>query len=136
MIDAFFSLARETAWALRKLGRVMLIVIVTLIIARAALPFAVKTYVNHTLDKIPGYRGRLNDVDIHLWRGAYEIIGLDIIKSDGKVPVPFFSVKSADLSVQWRELFHGSVVGKITLDQPKLNFVENAEKEKKPDGHG
>jgi len=91
---------------------------------RLALPHLVKDYVNRTLSKIPGYRGRVERIHIHLWRGAYTIDGLDLVKTDGNVPVPFFSTRKADLSVEWRELFHGALVGEVELANPKLNFVQ------------
>jgi uncharacterized protein DUF748 len=97
---------------------------VSLVALRLALPHLVKNYVNRTLSEIPGYRGRVGDIDIALWRGAYTIHRLDLVKTDGKVPVPFFSTTKADLSVQWRELFHGALVGEIELAKPKLNFVQ------------
>jgi hypothetical protein len=106
------------------------VLFIGLIVFRLYLPEIVKNYVNRTLDKIPGYKGHVDDIDLSLWRGAYQIIGLDLKKISGDVPVPFFSVKTADLSVQWRELFHGSLVGTIALDQPKLNFVAGPNEEK------
>jgi len=40
---------------------------------RAFLPWAVRDYVNRTLDRNPLYEGKIGDVQIHLWRGAYSI---------------------------------------------------------------
>lgn len=113
----------------RKNGRVLLALLSLLIALRALLPFFVKWYVNETLNKIPGYRGRMEDVRLHLWRGAYEIIRLQMVKADGGASAPFFSVESADLSVQWRALLHGAFVGKIILMEPRLNFIEGPTRE-------
>jgi hypothetical protein len=63
------------------------------------------------------------DIDLSLWRGAYQIDGLRIFKTGGKVPVPFLSVREIDLSVEWKALFDGSIVAEIELFAPKLNFV-------------
>jgi len=102
----------------------ILIVLAALLIGlRVALPFIVKWYVNKTLDEMPEYDGHIGDVDIHLWRGAYSIDDLDIIKTDGDVPVPFFSATNIDFSVQWRALFQGALVGEILFDDPVINFV-------------
>lgn len=103
------------------------VVAVVLIAARIALPFVVKRYVNKTLDELPGYSGSIADIDISLWRGAYQIDGLRIVKTGGRVPVPFVSARVIDLSVEWKALFDGSIVAEIELFGPKLNFV-NAEK--------
>ncbi len=67
--------------------------VLALLVLRAFLPLLVKKYVNHTLAKIPGYRGHIEDIDLHLWRGAYEIQGLDILKIEGTSPVPFSMLK-------------------------------------------
>jgi hypothetical protein len=67
-------------------------------------------------------------VDISLIRGAYVIENVNLLKTGGKVPVPFFSAKRIDLSVQWGALFEGSVVGEIELESPKMNFVAGEDK--------
>jgi Domain of Unknown Function (DUF748) len=105
----------------------LLVVAVLLIGVRAALPIVVKRLVDKKLDELPGYTGRVEDIDLSLWRGAYQIKGLRILKTGGKVPVPFVSARLIDLSVQWKALFDGSIVAEIELFAPKLNFV-NAKK--------
>ncbi len=102
----------------------ILIVLAALLIAfRVALPELVKRYVNKTLSEIDGYNGRVEDVDMHLWRGAYSISGVNIVKTDGDVPVPFFKARDIDFSVEWRALFQGALVAKILFDTPVINFV-------------
>jgi hypothetical protein len=114
----------------RAISTMAIVIVILLILFRLFLPSILKWYVNKTLAKIPGYYGHLEDIDVHLWRGAYEIINLDLRKVEDKVPVPFFRVASADLSVQWKELFHGALVGKIILVKPELNFVDSDDKTK------
>jgi len=96
---------------------------------RLYLPTFVKNYSNTVLNRIPGYHGHIDDVRIHLWRSAYSIVGLDLLKTNGKAPVPFFSSPQADFSLHWGALFHGQLVGKLELDQPKLNFVAGGSQE-------
>ena len=97
---------------------ILLIVLATLIVLRVALPYIVKSYVNNTLAVIPGYPGYVDDVDLSLWRGAYVIHSLTIEKVEGNIPVPFFSARQVDLSIEWTALFHGSLVGEIELVNP------------------
>jgi len=101
----------------------VLLIVALLVAARVALPWFVLRYVNEKIDSMPGYGGHIKDVDIHLWRGAYTIIGIDIVKTDGKVPVPFFAARSVDLSVEWHAIFQGALVGEIHFDRPVINFV-------------
>ncbi len=112
----------------RKTRLILIIIAIVLIVLRLFLPTILKWYVNKTLAKIPGYYGHVEDIEVHLWRGAYEIIKLDLRKVEGHIPIPFFSVDSADLSIQWKELFHGALVGKIILTAPQLNFVDSETK--------
>jgi Domain of Unknown Function (DUF748) len=112
-----------------KWGKLIILITIILVGFRIALPYIVKDYVNKTLSEIPGYKGEVGDITMNLWRGAYEIIDVSLVKKDGKVPVPFFSAKKIDLSVQWGAIFHGSLVGEIYLRNPKLNFVEGPTKQ-------
>src|SRR5690606_39605074 len=81
------------------------ILIIVLILIRIALTYVVKDYVNKELDNIPEYKGSIEDVDINLWRGAYQIQGVKLLKTTGKIPVPFFSADEIDLSVEWGAIF-------------------------------
>jgi uncharacterized protein involved in outer membrane biogenesis len=103
--------------------------IVLLVAARIALPYVVKRYVNSTLQGLNGYAGSIADIDISLWRGAYQIRTLEIDKTGGKVPVPFVSAETVDLSVEWGALLHGRIVAKIDLYDPKVNFVNAAKRQ-------
>lgn len=114
-----------------------IIAIIVLVIAgRIALPHIVKRYVNQQLNNIPDYRGSVADIDIQLIRGAYKIKGLKLEKTTGHVPVPFIDIPEMDLSVQWKELFHGSVVGEIVVQNPQLNFVNAPSEDQQQVGVG
>jgi hypothetical protein len=123
------SLGLWTRWTL-------LTLLVLVVAARAALPYAVKHYVNQQLNKIPEYRGRVAKIDVQLIRGAYKIRGLEIEKATGPVPVPFLSVPEVDLSMQWKELFHGSLVGEVVVNRPQINFVNAPSESEKQTGVG
>ena len=110
----------------RRLSRTVqwtLAVISFLIIVRITLPFAVKTYANHKLNEAHDYTGSIGDVTMKLWRGGYRIHQIAILKRDGGVQSPLFSASEVDLTVDWRELIHGSVVGEVVMMQPHVNFV-------------
>jgi len=93
-------------------------------IGRILLPWAVRNYVNRTLDRSPLYDGRIGEVRIHLWRGAYSIDHLRINKVTGDVPVPFFLAKRVDFALQWPALLHRRIVGQLVMEQPEMNFVD------------
>jgi hypothetical protein len=122
----------------RALGRgiqwTIIALVVLLIAARLAMPYAIKSYANHQLAKNPTYSGSIGDVWVHLYRGAYEIKNINISKLGGQVPVPFFAAKKIDLSMEWKELFHGALVGEVEIYAPQLNFVSGPTPEKTQDG--
>lgn len=94
-----------------------------LVAARAVAPVLVARHVERAFDKQEEYEARVADVDLALWRGAYRIEGLEVTRETGQVPVPFLRVDAVDLSVEWKALLHGRVVGEIELVRPQLNFV-------------
>jgi hypothetical protein len=107
----------------RKILVVLLVIVLLLVAARIALPFVVEDYVNGKLQTLESYRGHIGDVDIHLWRGAYSIDDIEILKTGAQRPVPFFSAQRLEFSVEWRSLFRGSVVSEATFLAPQLNLV-------------
>ncbi|WNW11215.1 DUF748 domain-containing protein [Pseudomonas sp. DTU_2021_1001937_2_SI_NGA_ILE_001] len=93
-----------------------------------ALPYLVRDYLNGKLADMGDYRGQIAEVDLAWWRGAYRIKALEIVKVDGKVPVPFLQAPLIDLSVSWHSLWYDrAVVGEVTFSQPQLNFVDGGQ---------
>jgi hypothetical protein len=103
--------------------------LLALIGLRIALPHILLRFVNRELQTIPGYTGHVDDLDVHLIRGAYTLKTIRLDKTGGKIPVPFFSAELFDLSVEWSALFHGRLVGKIGVRHPILNFAKGPTKE-------
>lgn len=101
----------------------VLIVVLVLIGARAALPGLVTDYANRKLSEIPGYQARIEDVDLHLWRGAYTIHGTTIERVEEKRRVPVLSAPRVELSLEWRELLRGALVGQIEFHRPSINVL-------------
>ena len=74
-----------------------------------------------------GYYGHIRDIDISLYRGAYGINDMYLHKKDtvtGKQS-EFFNVRNIDLSIEWRAIFHGRIVGELEFNQPKLIFTKD-----------
>lgn len=98
-------------------------IIILLLSARLALPYALHHYAEYRLNKIPEYQAQIGDIDVHLWRGSYVIKDLKLVKINKNIPVPFFSANIIDLQVEWRALLHGKFVAQIIITQPAINFV-------------
>src|SRR5437764_12400685 len=112
----------------------LIIVVAAFVVVHTYLAIWVRTYVNRKLSEIPGYRAHVAAVTLHLWRGAYQIHALDIKKTNGKVPVPFFAAPLIDFSVQWRALiFERAFVGNIEINRPEINLVNGSTEEPRQD---
>lgn len=70
------------------------------------------------------YHGQIESVDLQVWRGAYAINHLRIVKRSGAVPVPLIDAPRIDLAVRWRELLHGAVVAEVDFRQAEINLVD------------
>jgi hypothetical protein len=108
---------RATAWLL-------LVLVGAATAVRLFLPAAIEDYVNRTLDRDPIFAGRIGEIRIHLWRGAYSIYDVNISKTTGNVPVPLFSAKRVDFSMEWNAIWHRRLVGRVLMEDPELNFVD------------
>jgi hypothetical protein len=114
----------------------VVVVIVVLVAIRAAMPTVIRDYVNDQLQALEQYDGHVEDIDLALWRGAYGIDNIRIVKAGGKQPLPFFSADRIDLSVEWRSLLRGSLVAEGVFQSPNINFVQGETKEQSQTGEG
>jgi hypothetical protein len=108
-------------------GKTVLIILVILICIRILMPYAVLHYANRSLAKMHGYYGHVADIDIWLIRGAYQLKNIYINKVDTvtKNQTTFFHSEVIDLSVEWKALFHGAVVGELVFQRPLLRFTKD-----------
>jgi hypothetical protein len=100
---------------------------VVLVGARIAAPSIVERYVNRGLADMGEYRGRISEVDLFLWRGGYALRNLEIVKVAGANETrdtPFVAMPRMDLTMEWRALFRGEVVGEAVMFSPVLNLVQ------------
>lgn len=111
---------------------ILAILVISIIVIRLALPGIVKGYVNKKINELPGYTGHVEDIDIHLLRGAYVIKDLKLKKKTDPEKYPFLYIARADLSLEWGAIFNGRLVGKIILDQPVINILATEDMSKEP----
>lgn len=110
---------------------ILLSIIAALVIFRLILPYIVLNYVNKTLANIDQYYGHVEDIDLALIRGAYMINDIKIEKKDSlghPDSIPFFTSPKIDLSIEWKAIFKGRIVGEIYVENPVLNFVNGKHK--------
>lgn len=114
----------------------LLALIVVLVGLRLALPTIVRDVLNKRMEHMGDYRGHVADVDINLWRGAYSLNKLSVVKLSGKVPVPLFNTRSLDIALSWDALLHGAIRATVDFYHPVLNFVDSNSKKSSQVGRG
>ncbi len=123
------------AFKKRKVGYWLLGILVFLIALRIALPSIVKWYLNNkVLNQLEDYKGHVDDVDLSLWRGAYQIQEVNIVKIGSEIEEPFVKIRELDLSVQWKALFKGHIVGEVVVYNATVNFAFSKDESKSQTG--
>lgn len=116
---------RHGAWRVSKWTIVVLVVLVVLlVIARLALPLFLKRAIDARLEAIPDYTGSVQSIGVSLYRGAYQLNGVEIRKRNATRGEPFFSAERIDFSIAWRELRHRHVVADILVQEGRVNFTK------------
>lgn len=112
---------------MKKKYKILLTILGILVIIRLFLPAIVLHYANKTLENVPGYYGHINDIDIALIRGAYVINTFYLNKVDSATfeQTPFLNAKKIDLSIEWRALFQGRLVGELQIFTPQIIFTKD-----------
>jgi len=115
----------------------ILVLAVLLLLVHLLLPIFVKDVLNKKMANMGDYRGHVEDVDIVLWRGAYRMEGLNIVKVDGNTQVPFLKLPETNVKIRLRPIWSsGALVAEMEVNGPELNFVDGNSEEQKQGGTG
>src|ERR1043165_5934756 len=106
------------------------IVVVVIVGVRLAMEPVLLDSANRKLDALPAYGGHIDDLDLALLRGGYDIQGVEIQKTGAGQPVPFIKADRIEATVEWQSLLHGSLVAEGDLYRPQVNLIQ-AESEQK-----
>lgn len=118
----------------RKRRKILLVFIVILVAVRVWLPYFLKNKLVAAVNEVEGYECTLEDIDLHLFRGAMIFKEFKITVTKNKVTKPFVYCKNADISLEWREIFNGSIVSEIILNELKLYFADGNSEDQKQSG--
>lgn len=74
-----------------------------------------------------GYYGHVEDIDLSILRGAYKIdrIYINKVDSAARHQTPFFAASLIDLSIEWKALFNGALVGELIFEHPGIVFTKD-----------
>ncbi|WP_340678508.1 DUF748 domain-containing protein [Paraglaciecola sp.] len=117
----------------RKSTLLIIITVLLLVLLRLFAPYALKKGVNYAIETTPGLSGHVGDVDIALYRGAYQIQDIELYLVDygvdGEQQKPLIKIKQLDISLLWSALLHGSIVSEMTFLEPQFYYADNAKRE-------
>ena len=109
----------------RSIPRSVLILVLVLISLRLVLPWICLKGFNWALQsRGQVYTGQLEDFDLSLWRGAYQLQGLELRKRDSNLP-PLLVVQEIDLSIAWRALFQGRFLIDARIDGASVRLIDS-----------
>ncbi|WAC15276.1 DUF748 domain-containing protein [Dyadobacter pollutisoli] len=111
----------------RRIATFLIALVALIVIIRLILPYLVLHYANKSLANMNGYYGHIEDIDLAILRGAYKIDSIYLNKADtitGK-QTPLFASSVIDLSVEWKALLKGSIVGELVFERPYLVFTKD-----------
>ena len=105
---------------------IVLVILALIVAVRIALPYVILKYANKTLAEMDGYNGHVEDIDLAIIRGAYRLDSIYINQVDSvtKKETPFLAASVVDLSIEWRALFKGSLVGEVVVENPVVRFTK------------
>lgn len=110
----------------RRALTIVLVVVALIVAVRLALPYIILNYANKSLAQMDGYKGRIKDIDLAIIRGAYKIDSIYINQVDTvtQKETPFVAASLIDLSIEWRALLEGALVGEVIVENPVVRFTK------------
>lgn len=72
------------------------------------------------------YTGEVGDVDLHLWRAAYRMEDVRIVKREAAPDKPLFDARRMEFALRWEALWRGQAVADIRVSQAEIHFVDRA----------
>jgi hypothetical protein len=109
---------RKWAWLLGTLGVVVCLVYIVTVAIDEPLRDQLEARMNAQL---VGYQVRVGRLDVHPLRFALDLEDL-VVRQQAHPEPPVGSIARLGVSVQWRALLHGRVVGDVVIDEPRVHL--------------
>ena len=114
----------------------LIILAATLILIRVSLPYAILYYVNNTIKDIPKYTGEITDIDLHIFKGAYEIRNVEMKWLKDNEWVQVLDIPSIQIQTVWSRIFQGKLVASVNVNRPVLTIYNRMLKPERPKAPG
>lgn len=105
--------------------RWLLNLLIIVIAIRALVPVVGLYGINWALrSKIKNYSGSVQDFDLSLYRGAYQLKGFEIHKI-GSLNPPLVSLDEVNLSLSWGALLRGEINANVSMDRLIVHLIDS-----------
>jgi len=111
---------------LRKLRRGAVLIT---FVRRAALVW-LKRFLIHKLNESPGREGTCSEIELHFLEGLLVLRGIQFARLSGGQRVVEIRCPEVSINVDWRNLLHGTFVGRVELREPHLEINADHEGER------
>jgi uncharacterized protein DUF748 len=91
-----------------------------LVLLRGAAPFWIRHRINHAPASGSAYHWHVENVDLHLFRGGYDLEDVTLLKEGA--PIPVFQAGKMSSSIRFKTLFRGPVTADAEAFRPRLNL--------------
>ena len=109
-------------------------VVIGLVLVRLLLPLIGLKTINWVLtNKLGTYEGHIEDFELSLYRGAYQIQKLEIKKRNTNL-APILTVEEMDLAIAWRALVKGVISIDVQVKRLVLNIIDSKKEENRQYG--
>ncbi len=109
---------------------IFILILLILTGLRLALDPLVEYYAHRALNKIEGYQGSFEDIELSLYQGHYQVKDIRIRQRFNDTWHPFIRMETVSLSLQWDDLLEGELVGQATIHQPVLHIIQKEDQGK------
>ena len=106
----------------------VLLLLALLFLFRAAAPSWIRHRINHIPPSRAGYQWEVKDVDLRLFRGAYDLKGVTLRKEG--VSDPIFQAGRMTSTIRFKTLFRGPITADAEAFRPRLNLFLDPDRRK------
>jgi hypothetical protein len=106
------------------------VVLICFFVLRLILPYAALWGINWALEnKLGSYEGHVKDLDLSLYRGAYQLVDLEINKKYSDL-LPLLAAQTIELSLSWHALLRFEISADIIVNELVVSIFDSQKKEK------
>jgi hypothetical protein len=109
--------------------KILFVVTLLLLAMRLAAPDLLRWHVNSLLQQQHGISGRVQDIDLALWRGRYDIKQIEISQHNASGELPLFSARQISIQLSWQRLREGELVSRMVFDQPLIMALDRTQQQ-------